>query len=63
MANSYEGASTALKVISFLFPIIGWILYFVHKDEKPTSAKECAQWAWIGFGVSFILGFLSGLAG
>lgn len=57
------GASVAFKVISILFPIIGWILYFVFKDENIIKAKDCAQYAWIGFGISFLIGFIGGLAG
>lgn len=62
MSNS-TGASTALKVISFLFPFVGWILYFVFKDENQVKASDCAKAAWIGFGVSFAIGFVGGLLG
>lgn len=62
-SSSTTGASTGLKIVSFLFPIIGWILYFIYKDEQPVKASECAKFAWIGFGVGFVLGFISGLAG
>ena len=57
------GASAGLKVVSFLFPIIGWILYFAYKNDQPVKAGDCAKFAWIGFGVGFVLGFISGLAG
>lgn len=60
--SSAAGASTGIKIVSFLFPIIGWILYFIYKDEQSVKAGECAKFAWIGFGVAFVLGFISGLA-
>lgn len=64
MASEQEGgASVALKVISILFPIIGWIMYFVFKDENIVKARDCSKFAWIGFGISFIIGFIGGLAG
>lgn len=50
-----EGAPTWLKVISFLFPIIGFILYFVYKGENLKKANDCAKFAWIGFGVNIVL--------
>lgn len=49
--------SIGLRVISFLFPIIGWVLYFVVKS--PTKAKSYAKWGWIGFVANLILIFLS----
>lgn len=53
--------SIGLNILSFFFPIIGWILYFaLDKGEK---ASSCAKWAWIGFGTSFAFGFISGLMG
>lgn len=56
-----EGASTGLKVLSVFIPLAGWILYFVYKDEHRKKASECAKWAWIGFGISFVFGFIGGL--
>ena len=47
--------STGLNVISFLFPIAGWILYFVFKEDRPNRARACSRWGWIGFGVGFVL--------
>ncbi len=62
-SSGSAGASTGLKIVSFLFPLIGWILYFVYKDDQPVKAGDCAKFAWIGFCVGFVLGFISGLAG
>jgi hypothetical protein len=54
-SNTVDQPSIGLGVLSFLVPIIGWILYFVHRDESPVKAKACSKWAWIGFGVNFVL--------
>lgn len=62
IVSTVGGASTGLKILSFLFPIVGWILYFVFKDENIVKAKDCAKFGWIGFAVSFAIGFISGLA-
>lgn len=45
-------------ILSFFFPIIGWILYFFWKDESPQKAYNVAKWAWIGFGFNFLLTIL-----
>ena len=48
------GASTGMKVLSFLFPIVGLILFLMDRDKKPTAAKDELKWAGIGFGVGLI---------
>ena len=45
--QSVDVESTGLNVISFLFPLIGAILYLVLKDDKPRKAKACGKWALI----------------
>lgn len=54
-----EGAPTWLKIVSFLFPIIGFVLYFVYKSENKKKASDCAKFAWIGFAVNFVIICLS----
>lgn len=55
-----------LNVVSCCFPIVGLILYFVWKDEKPNSAKGVCYGALVGTALGilyyilmFILGFSS----
>lgn len=48
-------------ILSFIVPLIGWILYFVWKDETPHRASQAAIWAWVGFGVNLI-SFFAALA-
>lgn len=60
-AGAGEGASVGLKIISFLFPIIGWILYFVFKSENIVKAKDCGMWGLIGFGVGMLITIAGGL--
>lgn len=47
-----------LKILSFLIPLIGLILYIVYIDKKPLRAKECGKMALIGFGVGVVFMFL-----
>lgn len=38
---SQEPASGGLRFLCWLIPLVGIILYFVKKDEKPVYAKQC----------------------
>jgi uncharacterized membrane protein YvbJ len=49
--------------LSFFFPIVGLILYFVWKETKPVSAKFAGKWALIGFIVNVVLTILAGIGG
>lgn len=51
-AVSYAEADTILKVVCFFVPLVGIILYFIDRDEKPVSAKQCLKMSLIGMGVS-----------
>lgn len=45
-------------IVSLLFPIIGWILWGVWKEEHPEKASQAAKWAWAGFVINLISFFL-----
>ena len=49
-------------IMSFLFPIVGFILYFVWKDTNPCKAKQAANIAWTSIVISIAIGFISGLS-
>ena len=57
-----ESIGAGWGILSFLFPIIGFILYFVWKDTSNYKAKQAANIAWISIALSFVIGFISGLA-
>ena len=46
---------TGLCILSFLFPLIGWILYFVKKDEYPKPADAYGLWGIVGFAFNLVL--------
>ena len=56
-----ESIGAGWGILSFLFPIIGFILYFVWKDTANYKAKQAANIAWIGIAITFVIGFISGL--
>lgn len=48
-------ATTGEKVLSFLIPIAGIILYCVNKDKKPKAAKTCLLVGVITWAICIIL--------
>lgn len=52
---SKENLNFGLIIASFLFPIVGWILWGIWKDEHALKASQAAKWAWGGFIVNLIL--------
>ena len=44
-----------LSIFSFLFPIVGFILYFVYKNSAYIKAKRAVKLAWIGFSINILL--------
>ncbi len=58
---SYDNAihaSAGLKVLSFLLPLVGLILYLVVKDSEPVKAKDCGKFALYGFLTGLVLAAL-----
>jgi len=47
-------ATTGMKVLSFLIPLVGLILFLVNQNTKPVEAKDEIKWAGIGFGVGVL---------
>lgn len=40
--------NTGLNIVSFLWPLIGLILYIAYNDNSPRRAKACGKWAIVG---------------
>lgn len=62
-ASKVDVPSTGLNLIACCFPIVGIVLYFVWKDEKPNSAKSVCHWAIGGVVLTVILYILSAVLG
>lgn len=54
-----EKLSFGYGILSFLFPIVGWVLYYQWKQSKPVKAKQASRVAWLGFIAGLILNFIS----
>ena len=50
-----ESIGIGFGILAFLFPIVGWIMYFVWKDTKPRSASQANTLAWTGFAINMLL--------
>lgn len=57
--QSGEDLSLLLKIVSFLLPIVGAILYFVYRNEAPRKAKSACNFALIGFVVGIVLNIIA----
>lgn len=51
--QNMKDAEVWMKILCFLIPIVGIILYFIKKDKEPVYAKSCIMWALISIGVEF----------
>ncbi len=56
--DSQEELHTGLKIVSFCFPIVGAILYFVNKDKYPKKAKSACTLALWGFGIGILINII-----
>jgi len=54
----YDMPNAGWKLLSFCFPVIGLIMYFVLKSDKPLTAKALKRNVIIGFIFYFVLSFL-----
>ena len=50
-----------LGILSFLFPIVGFVLYFQYKNSAKNKAKQAVKLAWIGFAIGFVCQLLLNL--
>lgn len=57
MSNSNK-PNGLVVVLSVLIPLIGYILYFVKKDDQPDAAKSYLWAALGGSAVGLLLNFL-----
>lgn len=54
-----DSLNAGLAILSFLVPIVGWVLWGVWREQKPHAASTAAIIAWIGFAVTVIINIIS----
>ena len=60
--NNEDRCPAGFWILSFFFPIVGWILWGVWHNRLPNRARRVCQAAWVGFGVNVGFFFMSMLA-
>lgn len=50
--------NAGLNVLSFLFPIVGLILFIIYNEKTPIKAKAIGKCALIGFGIGVFFAIL-----
>lgn len=56
--TNYE-SSLGLRIICFLIPLVGLIIYAVNIVQNPKIAKECGKFSLIGFIIALVLSLLT----
>ncbi|MFP3918057.1 zinc ribbon domain-containing protein [Lysinibacillus telephonicus] len=63
-SSGEDKPNIAVNLISFCcIPILGIVMFFVWKDNKPRAAKSALIWALVSIVLWFILSFGFGLLG
>ncbi|MBE6343250.1 MAG: hypothetical protein E7065_07650 [Lentimicrobiaceae bacterium] len=55
MAQQNDEKSIGMNILSVLFPIVGYIVYFVWRKETPIRAKSILTSALIGSAIGILL--------
>lgn len=55
-----DAESIWMNILSFFFPIVGIIIWFINRGNKPVLAKGVLKWALIGMVFSLVRYFLFG---
>lgn len=59
--DELEEPNLAMCVLSFLFPIVGFISAMINSGSNKKKSKAYAKWAGIGFLFNFVLSILQSL--
>lgn len=60
-SNDQEELSMLLKIVCFLIPLVGLILYFVWKKDYPVKSKSACQMALFGFIAGIIINVIASI--
>lgn len=53
--HTSQESSLGLRIICFLIPLVGLIIYAVNIVQNPKIAKECGKFSLIGFIIGLVL--------
>lgn len=57
-AASNEDLGIGLKIVCFLIPLVGLILYFVYKSSAPLKSKQACTMAVWGFVLGIVINII-----
>ena len=52
--DELEDPKIGVCILSFFFPIIGFIAAISNRGKNKKKSKTYSMWAWIGFGLNFL---------
>ena len=61
-AASNEDLGIGLKIVCFLLPIVGLILYFVYKSDAPQKSKSACKMAIWGVVLGIVINIIAVVA-
>ncbi len=53
--NMNQEATMGVKIICFLIPIVGFIIFAINISTKPKYAKQCLTWSILSIIIIFLL--------
>ncbi|OMP67176.1 hypothetical protein BTO28_08545 [Domibacillus epiphyticus] len=60
VSSGQDHPSGLLNLAVCCFPLLGLILYFIWREDKPKSAKSVCKWAIVGFVLGIVL-YIAGM--
>lgn len=57
--ESDEKLGIGYIILSILCPVVGWVLWGVWKNSKPSKARMALRMGWVGFFVNMIISIIS----
>lgn len=59
--NKNEPLHIGLKILAFIIPLSGAIMYFIYKDDQPTKSKDACYAALFGMALGFIMNLMGSI--
>ena len=56
-----DSSAAGFGVLGFFFPLVGFILWLVWREDRPKRAKACGIGALISVGFSFLWAIVGGI--
>ncbi len=54
MTQKLDKPSKIINFLSFIFPLFGFLLYFINKKKSPLKARSIGKWSLIGLIINLV---------